>query len=47
MKIKILPIIKKILSNKKITNKQNNSKENNLQYERNKFGFFSIKNKEK
>jgi hypothetical protein len=47
MKIKRLPIMKKILSNKLFTNKPNNSKEKNLQYERNKYGFFSAKNKEK
>lgn len=47
MKIKNLPIIKKILSNKLFTNKENNLKEKNLQYVRNKYGFFSPKNKEK
>ena len=47
MKIKELPIIKKILSNKLFTKNPNNSKQNNIQYVRNKYGFFSAKNKEK
>jgi|TARA_A100001011_G_C14206999_1_gene798237 hypothetical protein len=46
MKIKVLAIIKNFISNKKKKLKQNNSKQNNLQYERNKYGFFSVKNKE-
>lgn len=46
MKIKVLAIIKNFILNKKKKPKQNNSKQNNLQYVRNKYGFFSVKNKE-
>jgi hypothetical protein len=47
MRIKILENIKKFIKNKKKTQEQNNSKQNNLQYVRNKYGFFSLENKEK
>tara|TARA_A100001035_G_C27784326_1_gene503499 strand:+ start:324 stop:467 length:144 start_codon:yes stop_codon:yes gene_type:complete len=47
MRIKVLAIIKNYLSNKKIKIKQNNSKQKNLKYSRNKYGFFSLENKEK
>ena len=47
MRIKVLAIIKNYLSNKKIKTKQNNSKEKHLKYSRNKYGFFSLENKEK
>lgn len=46
MKLKILENIKKFIKNKSITQEQNNSKQNNLQYVRNKYGFFSPENKE-
>jgi hypothetical protein len=47
MRIKILENIKKFIKNKKKTQEQNNLKQNNLEYVRNKYGFFSLKNKEK
>ena len=47
MKIKMLSIIKNFISNKKRNKKQNNNKQNNLKYTRNKYGFFSLENKEK
>lgn len=47
MKIKILENIKKFIKNKNKTQEQNNLKQNNLQYVRNKYGFFSLENKEK
>jgi len=47
MRIKILENIKKFIKNKKKTQEQNNLKQNNLQYVRNKYGFFSLENKEK
>lgn len=43
----MLSIIKNFISNKKRNNKQNNNKQNNLKYTRNKYGFFSLEDKEK
>jgi hypothetical protein len=47
MQLKIIENIKKFIINKVKTQGQNNSKQNNLQYKRNKYGFFSLENKEK
>lgn len=47
MRIKILANIKNYLSNKLVKRNLNNSKQKNLQYERNKFGFFSPKKEDK
>ena len=47
MQLKIIENIKKFIINKVKTQEQNNSKENNLKYVRNKYGFFSVKNKDK
>ena len=41
MKIKTLTIIKNFVLNKKKKSNQNNNNKNNVQYERNKYGFFS------
>jgi hypothetical protein len=47
MMIKTLTIIKNYLLNRKAKVKQNNSKEKHFKYSRNKYGFFSLENKEK
>jgi hypothetical protein len=47
MRLKIFAIIKNFILNKKEKQIQNNSKQNNLKYVRNKYGFFSLQNKEK
>jgi len=47
MQIKILEKIKNIVKPKIKQNKKNNYKQNFVEYERNQFGFFSVKNKEK
>jgi len=46
MQLKIIENIKKFIINKIKTQGQNNSKQNILQYKRNKYGFFSLENKE-
>ena len=47
MQLKIIENIKKFIINKVKAQEQNNSKEKNIKYVRNKYGFFSAKNKEK
>ena len=45
MQIKILEKIKNIVKPKIKQNKKNNYKQNFIEYERNKYGFISVKNK--
>jgi len=47
MQIKILEKIKNLIKPKKKQNKKNNYKQNLVEYERNKYGFISAKNKQK
>lgn len=46
MQIKILEKIKNLIKPKIKQNKKNNYKQNFVKYERNKYGFISVKNKE-
>jgi len=46
-KIKIIEKIKNLIYKRNKSNKKNNSKQNHLKYIRNKYGFFSLENKEK
>lgn len=47
MQIKILEKIKNLIKPKKKQNKKNNYKQNFVEYERNKYGFISVKNNKK
>jgi len=47
MQIKILEKIKNLIKPKKKQNKKNNYKQNLVKYERNDYGFYSIKNNKK
>ena len=47
MELKIIENIKKFIKNKANAQKENNSKEKKLHYVRNKYGFFSLRNKDK
>jgi len=47
MQIKILEKIKNLINAQTKQNKKNNYKQNLVEYERNKYGFISVKNKQK